>query len=157
MRRSIGFAVVAAALAASTFTVAASVGSEDAPTIRLFDHDTSQANLDLGAKGASPGDQFVFAGDVFDRKGGTKLGRTAGYCMTVSASEVFCAHNFVLPGGQIAIQSLFDSSALFGGKTLRIPITGGTGIYRNARGDGTVQLPNQTDANFVLQLGAGGD
>jgi hypothetical protein len=33
---------------------------------------------------------------------------------------------------------------------------GGTGIYANARGDGTIQVPpevpNQTDANFVLHV-----
>ena len=40
----------------------------------------------------------------------------------------------------------------------RIPsnIIGGTGIYQNAHGDGTIQIPpdvpNQTDANFVLNL-----
>jgi hypothetical protein len=31
-------------------------------------------------------------------------------------------------------------------------ILGGTGIYAGARGDGTIQVPNQTDANFVLNV-----
>jgi hypothetical protein len=35
-------------------------------------------------------------------------------------------------------------------------IVGGTGIYRSARGDGTIQVPldvpDQTDANFVLNV-----
>ena len=40
----------------------------------------------------------------------------------------------------------------------KVPLTvvGGTGLYQNARGNGTVQIPaevpNQTDANFVLNL-----
>jgi hypothetical protein len=58
-----------------------------------------------------------------------------------------------LAGGQIASQALFDSADLFGGKTLTAAITGGSGIYRNAKGDGTVQLLNSTDANLVFHLG----
>jgi hypothetical protein len=45
------------------------------------------------------------------------------------------------------------------GETLPFAIVGGTGIYRDARGDGTVQVPvnvpNQTDANFVLNVATG--
>ncbi len=42
------------------------------------------------------------------------------------------------------------------GDTHPLTIVGGTGIYQNARGTGTVQIPpevpNETDANFVLNL-----
>jgi hypothetical protein len=31
-------------------------------------------------------------------------------------------------------------------------ILGGTGIYTGASGDGSIQLPNQTDANSVLNV-----
>ena len=56
-------------------------------------------------------------------------------------------------GGQIAIQLLADSAALLGrGETLPVLILGGTGIYAGARGHGTIQKPNQTDANFVLNV-----
>jgi hypothetical protein len=52
---------------------------------------------------------------------------------------------------------LADRAALFGrGETVPFAIVGGTGIYSNARGDGTIQVPvdvpNQTDANFVLNV-----
>jgi len=63
-----------------------------------------------------------------------------------------------LAGGQIVVQGLVDdTSALFEqGKPHPIDIVGGTGIYQNAHGDGTIQIPpdvpNQTDANFVLNL-----
>jgi hypothetical protein len=42
------------------------------------------------------------------------------------------------------------------GDTVPLSIVGGTGMYQNARGNGTVQVPpdvpNQTDANFVLNI-----
>jgi hypothetical protein len=68
-----------------------------------------------------------------------------------------CIQTFVLDGGQITVHSLADRAALFGrGETVPFAIVGGTGIYSNARGDGTIQVPvdvpNQTDANFVLNV-----
>jgi hypothetical protein len=62
----------------------------------------------------------------------------------------------LLPGGQISSQGLFVSSDLFGGKTITGPVTGGSGKYRHARGDGTAHIPqdvpNLADAEFVLRL-----
>jgi allene oxide cyclase-like protein len=155
-RVGLGIAV-ATAIAAGGFAWAGSAGSA-APrgTIRLYEHDTSQAQIDLGDKGESPGDQFVFAGDVFDRKGGTKLGRLGGLCTTVSPSETLCTATVKLHGGQIASQILAASAKLFGGKTVAGSITGGSGIYRHARGYFTVRIPpdvpNLTDAYFVVHL-----
>lgn len=160
MRRLAVWGTVAAALTAGTVVaVTSAAGRSDASTIRLYEHDTSQASIDLGASGDSEGDEFVFAGDTFKRKGEAKLGRAAGTCTTVStgsAGEVVCVVNFSLPGGQIATQGLFVAADLFGGKTLSFPITGGSGRYRHARGDATVEIPqdvpNLADANFVLRV-----
>ena len=160
MRRLAVFGTIASTLAAGTvFAVASAGGSSTATTIRLYEHDTSQANVDLGAPGESAGDVFVFAGDTFKRKGGTKIGRAAGTCTTLStgpAGEVMCVVNFSLPGGQISTQGLSLTAEEFGGKTVSFSITGGTGRYRHARGEGTVQVPqdvpNLADANFVLRL-----
>jgi len=129
--------------------------------LRFFEHDTQQTDLDLGPQGTSPGDQFMFFGDLFDHAGGAKLGHTAGQCTTLSgtaaaAGDVFCTATFILDRGQITTQGLSDHAALFGGQTVPWAIVGGTGIYSNSRGDGTIQapvdVPNQTDANFVLNV-----
>jgi hypothetical protein len=134
-------------------------------TLRFYEHDTQQATLDLGTPGTGPGDQFFYAGDLFDHAGGTKNGHTAGQCTTFSgnagaAGDVLCTATFVLERGQITVQGLFDNAGLFGrDETLPWAIVGGTGTYRNARGDGTVQVPvdvpNQADANFVLNVVTG--
>lgn len=157
--RAICCGVLATLAAGAVLTAAAAGGSSTVTTIRLYEHDTSQANLDLGDPGEGIGDQFVFAGDTLDRKGGTKLGRLAGTFTTASpgtAGELVAAATFTLSGGQITTQGLFVASDLFGGRTMTFAITGGTGRYRHARGVGTIQLPqdvpNLADAQFVLRL-----
>lgn len=67
---------------------------------------------------------------------------------------------FNLAGGQIVVQGVADTAGLFGsGDVTPISIVGGTGIYQNARGTGTIQVPpdvpNQADANIVLNLTGG--
>jgi hypothetical protein len=130
-------------------------------TLTLFEHDTVQHQADLGKPGPGPGDQFIFAGDVFDRPGGMFLGTTGGSCTTLTgndtAGQTTCNGTFNLGGGQIVIQGVVDTAALFvRGDTVPLSIVGGNGVYQNARGTGTVQVPpdvpNLTDANFVLNL-----
>jgi hypothetical protein len=128
-------------------------------TLSLYEQDTHQTNLTFGRKGSNPGDLFVFSGEVFDPKSGTKLGRLGGHCETISTGahgETRCPAVFTLAGGDIVIDGLDDSAALFGGKTVPVTVTGGIGIYRDVRGDGTVEVPKNVpsaaDANFVLHL-----
>jgi hypothetical protein len=130
-------------------------------TLVLFEHDTVQHQADLGGPGPGPGDQFIFAGDLFDRPGGMFLGTTGGSCTTLTgnntAGQQACNGVFNLAGGQIVIQGVDDTAALFvRGDTVPLSIVGGTGMYQNATGTGTIQVPpdvpNQADANFVLNL-----
>jgi hypothetical protein len=166
MRKPVAFtAVLAIVLGVVGFYAIGPAGSATATsirgrTIRLFEHDTQQANIDLGEKGESPGDRFIWSGDLFDRKGGKKVGRVGGNCETASTgadAESVCTGNFILAGGQIITQGISNTVDLFGGKTVTwAAIIGGTGIYRSAHGSSTVNVPvdvpNQTDANFVLYL-----
>ena len=150
-----------AAIVASCGALALAPMAAADTTLVLFEHDTVQHMADLGAPGPGPGDQFIFAGDLFDRPGGMFLGTTGGSCTTLSGNEKSgkqaCNGTFNLAGGQIVIQGVADTAGLFGsGDTTPVSIVGGTGIYQNAHGTGTIQVPpdvpNQTDANFVLNI-----
>jgi hypothetical protein len=149
----------AAGLALPMFGLFASTAAADT-TLVLFEHDTFQHQSDLGAPGQGPGDQFVFAGDVFDRPGGMFLGTAGGNCTEMSsnnrAEQTVCTAMLNLAGGQLVVQGKGD---LMSGDTHPLTILGGNGIYTNATGTGTVQIPqdvpNQADANFVLNMTGG--
>jgi hypothetical protein len=130
-------------------------------TLTFFEHDNVQHQVDLGGPGPGPGDQFIFAGDLFDRPGGMFLGTTGGSVTTLTGNDKSgqSAVNatFNLAGGQIVIQGVVDTAALIvRGDSVPLSVVGGTGIYQNASGKGTLQVipdvPNLTDANFVLNL-----
>jgi hypothetical protein len=150
--------VVAAGSAIVGFFIPESAGPVSAGTeVRFFTHDTQQAQLDLGDKGDSLGDRYVFSGDVLDHEGGTKIGRLTGFCDTVSRraandGEDICFANVVLARGQLMSSTTVDHAGFLGGTPQRISITGGTGIYRDAQGEGTVTVLNATDTNTVIHL-----
>jgi hypothetical protein len=161
-RAGAGIFALCAALSLPMIGVFGQTASADT-TLTLFEHDTQSTEVDLGDPGPGPGDQFLFAGDVFDRAGGTNIGHVAGQCTTLSgdasSGDAFCHGTFVLEGGQLAVQGLdtggvFDASA---GQPGAVAIVGGTGIYANARGDGTIQVSPDapTDSTFVLNVFTG--
>lgn len=150
--------LLAALGAAGIAIVATAAHGSDLPgKVTLYEHDTTQQLVDLGQPGDSSGDVLVFAGDTFTRKGGSRRGRVGGTCVTTSTGptgEALCTVTFSLADGQLIGEGLVRTADLFGGKLQSFAITGGTGSFRHARGQGTIQLPtdvpNETDANFTL-------
>lgn len=135
-----------------------------ATTLTFFEHDNVQHMADLGGPGPGAGDQFIFAGDLFDRPGGMFMGTFSGSATTLTGNEKSGQTAFngtlSLAGGQIVVQGVVDTAAvLVRGDAVPISIVGGTGMYQNASGNGTIQVPpdvpNQTDANLVLNLAGG--
>jgi len=161
MRRWVAAVLAAVAGAGLATAVTAGVAhsappAPHPPTLRLFERDTQQAGVDLGDRGQGPGDLFVFSGDLTDGTAtGPKVGRAAGSCTTTSGDaakpgDLLCAITLTLRGGQIQTQAVYDSAALFGGSVVPLAITGGTGDYRGARGDGTAQVPDPKDPTAVV-------
>ena len=152
--------LAAATVLTFTWVTGAPAGSATGKVIRLYEHDTQQTSLDLGDKGESAGDLFIYSGDVFNRKGGKKLGRAAGQCLTVSTgsahAETICSVHVTLASGTLIGEGLSNSADLFGGRLVTFPVTGGTGLYQNARGRVTVtvpqDVPNYADAIFTFYL-----
>jgi hypothetical protein len=80
------------------------------------------------------GDEVIFHDQLFT--GARHVGETAGSCVVVALPQVLnnCSAVFLIPGGSITAQ--FATTP--GGAPKPIALTGGTGAYRNAGGEGTV-------------------
>lgn len=149
LRRAV-VGIVAMALGTVAFSARASGGN----ALTLYQHDTDQAFLDLGAPGRGVGDQYIFGGDLFDRQGGTKVGRSAGHCATSTPSEMLCAASLSITDGQITLEGLVDIPALSSSQPVAFAVTGGTGRHRKASGTVTITIvPGvPTDATVVVDL-----
>ncbi len=106
---------------------------------------------DQGASGSgfSQGDEMVLHDLVFTPDGRTQVGYDGGSCVffDVAKPEENCAVMFSLPGGDIMTQFLNSPPpAKF------LAVTGGTGNYRNARGQGELVESGHGTATLSFDL-----
>jgi hypothetical protein len=120
----------------------------------LFQHDTSQQQVNVGDPNTGVGSLYIFGGDVLDHQGGIQVGRSAGNCANTSETEILCTAAISLVEGQITFQAMANTLTFYSGLPTEFAVAGGTGAYRNARGTVTVQiLPSaSTDAVVTVDL-----
>ena len=113
-----------------------------ARTISTVWHVASFKTFDVAPKGLSAGDSYVFSGPLFDRTDSHRVGFLSGQCVDTNPglhSLATCqitatphAHGPSLAlGDQITLQGWNDDTPY----PFKQAVTGGTGIYRNVRGD----------------------
>jgi hypothetical protein len=127
---------VAGAIAAGTAIATASPAHETRTTrIHLVEVQRNSTQLDLGAKGFSPGDRQTISSDLFTPSGHA-AGRLDDDCAITQAGskpEAVCSFVITLPHGQLS--GAFAQSLAGGDSGKRQAITGGTGRYAGARGE----------------------
>jgi hypothetical protein len=120
-------------------------------TITVIEHATTDVTTDTGAKGDTVGDILTFANDVFDAADATKVGTDNGYCLRTVVGDgaaYECHWTTFLDGGQITVDGPF-----FDAKGSTLAITGGTGRYRGAKGEMTLESrANGTKFAFTFHL-----
>ena len=129
-----GFSVSMIVLTASIGAAFISVGSAHAEDLALVERATTDAVLDVGAKGDSAGDILTFGNDIFDASDKNKLGSDNGWCIRTVAGKAWeCFWTLFLQDGQITVAGPFMD-----GKDSVLAVTGGTGKYQNKRGEMTL-------------------
>jgi hypothetical protein len=146
-------AVNGASAQATTHPAATTDGSrshQHLQVLRFIDKvdSTSNTGIDLGVPGPSAGDQQVFRDGLFQN--GHRIGSSDGVAEVVARTATTLTAQVVstasLPGGNLMLQMAFTEILADGPpKVLHSAITGGTGTYRNARGECQGQFINNTD------------
>jgi len=125
-----------------------------APSVKvlhLISHQTSLEVIDLGKKGASPGDQVIET--TVDFQNGKRVDRSVLNCVGITVTargfDVLCHGALVFRDGQVEFQGETDFHEPF-----RVAVTGGTGVYQHVGGQLTVvrTLPHSTTDVETLRL-----
>jgi Allene oxide cyclase barrel like domain len=103
-----------------------------------------------GEAADTAGNILTFANEVFDATNTRKIGRDQGSCVRTVVGQAWeCAWTTFLPAGQITVQGPFSDT----GNSV-LSVTGGTGAYRNVRGEMELRFRNPagTEFDFVFHL-----
>ena len=145
MKRVIALALLAAS-AILVLVVNASAGPgghHGGHTITVVEHATTDA-VTNGTAGDDVGNILTFANEVFNAADTQKVGTDQGSCVRIVVGESWeCSWTTFLPKGQITVQGPFSDT----GDSV-LAITGGTGAYRNARGEMELKYHNPAGTKF---------
>lgn len=138
---AVGVCVLALALGAVAVGASPFGTASNPERIDIISRATAINNfVDVGSAGPSPGDIYVFVDDVFlasapDQRVGQALGR----CTVIdpASARLGCSTTTSLPDGDIITDGTLINAP---GLTSTGAITGGTGRFRNARGEAVLDL-----------------
>jgi len=144
-------AVAAVAVVAATAAFAGGAPGLTAPrVIHVVERPVTDKVIDIGAKGDSPGDQLPFTNPMYDGSNSHRVGSDQGNCVRTSASQGRweCMWTTFLSGGQITVEGPFIDSKM----NSVLAVTGGTGTFRNARGQMLLHVRADGNFDFVFSL-----
>ena len=95
-----------------------------------------------------PGDEAVFMAQL--SSGGKLVGFAPHRCTAVTADYSLCEAVAILPGGQVSFQTTIGGQN--SGSIVTVPITGGTGIYRDAHGVLTIRTDANGNQTWILDF-----
>ena len=158
MRRIGTAAVIASALALAGASLASGdSGFAPGKTVVLSGKTVQRNIVHTDDSGFALGDQAVFTNDL--SVNGKPAGTDGGVCTVVRIGDpaaqtgtVQCQLTYSLSGGQITAQGLMSlTSGGFIGKQT-VAITGGTGLYRDARGVAVLEFIHPGELTVTLAL-----
>jgi hypothetical protein len=103
-------------------------------TIRITTEELRSAGVDVGRRGRSPGDMEVVSALLYNRRITQKtIGKTELVCTFTFGPSRMCQGTFFMPRGRLVVAGSLRNREIY-----HLAITGGTGLYDNARGSLTV-------------------
>lgn len=121
-----------------------------AKSFTVIEHALTDTTIHVGKSADGRGDILVFSNPVFDASNRTQVGHDLGYCVRIKPSVAYeCHWNLQLQNGQIMVQGPFFDHA-----DSVLAVTGGTGRYKNARGQMRLHARDAkgTEYSFIYNL-----
>ncbi len=112
--------------------------------VQVFDDLNASATIDQG-------DLLVLNSPLYAKGGGAAIGRFGLHVTVTSATEGEAMFTASLPDGQITAQGLYDLAEAEGGSAV-FAVTGGTGLYNNARGQVTAVFVTANRTRLTYEL-----
>jgi hypothetical protein len=147
---SLGSAAAALAIGASMLltgsgAASATSGSTDR-VVRVSERQISNHFIDLGKKGFSIGDEFLFTSAVF--QGGNRVGLTDGSCKIMDRNRALCVIATTIRGDQLTGTGTLNLQAT----TFDFPVSGGTGQFAGMSGYVHVHDTGRTTDTLAFHL-----
>jgi allene oxide cyclase len=153
MRNRLTYTLVAAAVAALV-AVAVAAGSSSAPqitapaTLHVVERPATDTVVNTGPPGDTTGDLLTFHNKLFDASNTTMVGKDQGSCIRIIPGRSWeCTWTNFVHGGHITVEGPF-----FDTHDSLVSVTGGTGIYRNVRGQMLLHARTSGQFDFVFSL-----
>jgi allene oxide cyclase len=156
MRNRLTYTLAAVAVAAlAVAAVAVASGSSAAPQItqptmlHVVEHPVTDTVVNTGPRGDTTGDLLTFHNKLFNATNTKVVGRDQGSCIRINPARGSweCMWTNFVPGGHITVEGpFFDSHDSI------VTVTGGTGGYRNARGQMLLHARANGQFDFEFSL-----
>ena len=138
--RRLAVALLGAIVAAASLSLTGSQAITGPATIRVTTEELRSARIDVGAAGRSPGDLEIFSLLLHNRRITPRaIGRAELMCTYTFGPSRMCRATFFMPRGRLVVAGSLRHRQIY-----HLAITGGTGLYDNARGTLTVTRIQQT-------------
>ena len=125
-------------------------GGRGGHVVHVIEHAVTDTVVHSGGAGDVTGNLLTWHNKVYDPTDTTQVGTDQGSCMRISPADGSweCAWTTFLAGGQITVEGPYYDT-----KNSVLAITGGTGAYRDARGQmALISRDGGTEYDFIFQL-----
>jgi allene oxide cyclase len=143
-------ALTAGAVAAGTSSAKPTQAHAAATTVHVIEHAITDTEIATGGGKDVKGNILVFNNPVFNQSNRTQVGHDEGFCTRIAPKQGIweCLWTTFLKAGQITVQGPFYDT-----RNSVLSITGGTGSYRNSRGQMRLLSRNGgKEYDFIFEL-----
>ena len=143
-------ALSAGAILATASSAKPSKARPAGATVHVVEHAITDTEIPTGGGKDVKGNILVFNNPVFNTANTTQVGHDEGFCTRIAPDQHIweCLWTTFLEGGQITVQGPYYDT-----HNSDLSITGGTGIYRDSRGQmSLLSRDNGAEYDFIFHL-----